>query len=296
MESELREILFNGVNEQGFILQEKCSEVINRTSSVSGWHVHTTDHPVSLKNQDTRIDIIITEENLVNSSKFGVVECKRVNPGYNCWLFGNPLYETPVPASAQILKLSVGKRDDLNVLPIRHEFRVTTYIITNWWIQVDVNPEKERRKKRRSDPQPIEDALIQACLGVGGLLAERIRQISKTIKDGDREFYDISDTYYVPIVITTCPLYVAKYDLSNVDIASGTIEKDKLSFAGLPNPTEPVKWVLVDYGAPTRTVPDMIFDKFHGVDPVDLEPYNRRSVFVVHSSHLTDFLSDLHAL
>lgn len=295
LQPQLKDILFNGLNEQGFILQEKCSEVINGASSTTGWHVHTADHPVSLKNQDTRIDIIVAEENLTNSSKFGVVECKRVNPDYNCWLFGNPLYETPVNALTQIVKLSLGDRGRLNVVPIRHDFQVNTYIITNWWIQVNISARKERGKKY-SDPQPIESALIQACLGVGGLIEERIRQISKTIKDKTIEFYDISDTYFVPIVVTTCPLYVTKYDLSNVDIADGTIEKDKLTFVGLPDSMEPVKWVCVDYGASTKTIPDIIFENVHGVDPVDLEPYNRRSVFIVRSSHLAEFLSGLHTL
>lgn len=293
MEQELNEILFNGLNEQGFILQEKCSKVINETSSLTRWRVHTTEHPVSLKDQDTRIDIIITETGLSNSSKFGVIECKRVNPAYHCWLFGNPLYETPIHALAQIVKLSVGDNNNLNVVPIRHDFDVNTYIITNWWMQVNINPRKERNKKY-SDPQPLENAFIQACLGVGGLLTERVRQISKTIKDGAKEFYDISDTYFIPIVVTTCHLYVTRYDLSDVDISNGSIEKDKMSLVGLPDSSEPVNWVLVDYGAPSKTIPDMIFESFHGVDPVELEPYNRRSIFVVNSSHLTDFLADLH--
>lgn len=296
MEQDLNEMLFNGLNEQGFILQEKCSEVIDEQSSVTHWRVHTTEHPVSLKGQDTRIDIIIREdypEYATHPSKFGVIECKKVNPFYNCWLFGNPLYDKPIHARAQIVKLSVGNSNNLNVVPIRHDFDVNTYIITNWWMQVNINPRNERNRKY-SDTQPLENAFIQACLGVGGLLAERIRQISKTIKDGAKEFYDISDTYFIPIIVTTCPLYVTKYDLSDVDISNGRIEKDRLSFVGLINSPESVNWVLVDYGAPTKTIPDAIFENFHGVDPVELEPYNRRSIFVVNSSHLTDFLADLH--
>jgi len=84
MERELDEILFDGLNEQGFILQEKCSEEIIYTSKTTKWHVNTTEHPVSLKDHDTRIDIIIRELGLRESSKFGVIECKRVNPVYNC--------------------------------------------------------------------------------------------------------------------------------------------------------------------------------------------------------------------
>lgn len=293
MEQELNEILFDSLNEQGFILQEKCSKEINDKSSINKWHVNTTEHPVSLKEQDTRIDIIIRETDLHNSSKFGVIECKRVNPSYHCWLFGNPLFETPTHAITHILKLSVETNyNQFQVFSVKHDFNLKTYIVDNWWMQVNI----ERSNKKNSDPQPIENAFIQVCLGVGGLLTERIRQISKTIKDGAKEFYDISDTFFIPIVVTTCPLYVTKYDLSDVDISTGKIEKDKISFIGLPNSPESVKWVLVDYGAPSKTTPEMVFKNFHGVDPVDLEFFNKRSIFVVNSSHLTEFLVDLHTV
>ena len=81
---DLDEILFNSLNEQGFIFQEKCADVINEHSGKTGWLLHASEHPVSLKDKDVRIDIIIRDETLQPASLFGIVECKRVNPEYNC--------------------------------------------------------------------------------------------------------------------------------------------------------------------------------------------------------------------
>ena len=137
------------------------------------------------------------------------------------------------------------------------------------------------------------------CRGVGGLAAEQKRQRTKTVKDLDvddtDEFDDLaSETYFIPIVITTAPLYVASYDLSDVDIVKGTLGKNGVHFTGSSLSPEPVKWVMVDYGAAASVTPDELYDNFHGVNPVDLEPYNRRSIFVVNSGYINDFLTNLH--
>lgn len=292
---DLSEMLFNGLNQQGFLFQEKCADDINNTSNSTRWRLHTTEHPVSLKDHDTRIDIIIREIEISGELlKFGVIECKKVNPDYNCWLFGKPLYEIPGPAKAQIIKLSFTNMNNLKVAKVRHPFIINSYVIDNWWIQVNIDPNKKNNQKY-SDPEPIEDALIQVCFGVGGLVEERIRQITKIFNDQANDFYNLSEAYFIPIIVTTAELYVSKYNLSDVDISTGTIEKSKLNFEGLSNTTRPVNWVMVEFGAPNRTIPDLIFNNVEGIDPVDMEPYNRTSVFIVNSRYLEEFLRQIHS-
>ena len=303
-DTELRETLFNSLNEQGFIFQEKCAEVINQ-SATTGWHLHTTEHPVSLKDKDIRIDVIIRDETLSQSSLFGVIECKRVDPRYSCWLFGKPLYDVPVPANAQIIKMSPSNRAAVNILrdemrfvPIRAHFNVHAFYIDNWWVEVNIQEDRPPNK-RLSNPEPLERVFIQVCRGVGGLVTEQKRQRTKTLRDLDEddtdEFEDLtSETYFVPIVITTAPLYVASYDLSDVGIVNGTLGRNSINFMGSPLSPEPVRWVMIDYGAAASVTPDELYYNFHGVDPVDLEPYNRRSIFVVNSDYINDFLTNLH--
>lgn len=302
--TELKETLFNSMNEQGFIFQEKCAEVINQ-SETTGWHLHTTEHPVSLKEKDIRIDIIIRDETLSQSSMFGVIECKRVDPRYHCWLFGKPLYESPVPANVQVIKLSPSNMpagsvllDEIRFVPIREHFNVHTYHIDNWWVEVNIQEDRQPNR-RLSNPEPLEQVFIQVCRGVGGLAAEQKRQRTKTLSDLDEGDIDesedlTSEIYFVPIVITTAPLYIASYDLSDVDIMSGTLGRNSIEFSGSSLSPEPVRWVMIDYSAAASVTPDELYNNFHGVDPVDLEPYNRRSIFVVNSGYINDFLASLH--
>jgi len=291
---DLDEILYDGLNEQGFIFQEKCADIIKEYSGNTGWRLHTSEHPISLKDKDVRIDIIIRDETIQGASLYGVIECKKVNPHYNCWLFGRSLYDGPVPVKAQIVKIakSTTRRSRIphfKLVPIRHLFKLDSLYIDNWWVEANIRADV---RGKRTDPEPLERTFIQVCRGLGGLLIEQLRQRIKIVKDGATEFYDVmSDAFFVPIVITTAALYVASYDLLNVDISTGDLERNDVRFDGL---SEPLKWVMVDYAVPPSIMPDELYESFEGLDPVDLEPYDHRSIFVVNSRFVPKFLSNLH--
>lgn len=101
-------------------------------------------------------------------------------------------------------------------------------------------------------------------------------------------------TFFVPIVITTASLYVANYRPEDVDLGTGTITKDKVSFGPQGQPPEEVGWVLVDYGAGENVAPKPIPENYHAVDPAELQKYKVRSIFVVNSKSILDFFSKLH--
>lgn len=296
----LEDILFGGLNEQGFLFQEKCEEVIQQSRSTR-WIVHTVEHPVSLKEKDTRIDIIIRDETLHESTMYGVVECKKVNPQYNCWLFGKPLYDCPVPANAQIIKLSRSRRHvrgtaqpNIELIPIRARFNVETPYICNWWLEINIH-ESRPKKQKISNTETLEQAFIQVCRGVGGLALEQQRDRMRTLADPTATgvIDESEEVFLVPIIITTACLYTSNYDLSNVDIATGAISSTDVQFTGMP-PSPPVKWVMIDYGATDSVTPDQLYQHFAGMQPIDLEPYNKRSIFIVNSAYISDFLENLH--
>jgi hypothetical protein len=302
MDEGLQEILFNALNEHGFLFQERCAQEIQFSANI-GWRLHVTEHPVSLKGKDTRIDIVIRDENSQEDLEvYGLIECKKVDPRYRCWLFGKSMYDAPVPAKAQIIKIEMKQRNHRrrrNVLarpvqyvPIRMLFNINAHVIDNWWVEVNL----KSKNKRISDPQPIEDVFHQICTGIGGLAVEQERQRVRKLGDFDEYVSDLRDfeVYLVPIIITTAPLYVAAYDISDVDIKTGNINKGQVKFSPSKAEPESVNWVMVDYGAGSGVTPDELYRNFHGTEPVDLEPYNRRSIFVVNSSHIRDFLAQLH--
>ena len=122
--------------------------------------------------------------------------------------------------------------------------------------------------------------------GVGGFAQEQSDQRTKS-----RALFK---TFFVPVVVTTAELYVAYYEIKDIDLATGKVSKDKVLFGPKGQPAEEVDWVLVDYGVGENVAPKLIPEGYHGVDPSELQKYKTRSIFVVNSKSLVLFFSKLH--
>lgn len=304
-EENLQHVLYEGLNEHGFLFQERCAEVLESNQKATEWLVLNKEYPVSATVKDTRIDIVLKDIKSYPKAKnvYAVVECKRVNPGRTCWLFGKPL----LPAFNQPLLLNlrgqtyptdrytdkVIKHGQIRHLPDKREFleyalvkprfnNLITYLVDNWWLELG------RKQKRYSSPQPIEDALIQACIGVSGMAQEQEVQWGK---GPEQDEFSVT---LIPIVITNAPLYIAMYDLGDVDLASGAIKPDKVYFGPDGQRPERIEWLLVDYGVGRSLTPDRLYESVTGTSPVDLEDYHKRSIYVVDSQRMLQFFSRLH--
>ena len=75
---------------------------------------------------------------------------------------------------------------------------------------------------------------------------------------------------------------------SNVN---GTLGRNSTNLTGSSLSPGPTKWVMIDCGAAASVTPDELYYNSHGVDSVDLEPYNRRPIFIVNSSYINGFLT-----
>jgi hypothetical protein len=80
---ELLELLLNSLNEQGYLFQEACKYDLD--THPTGWSGRTFEYPVSIRGQDTKIDLILHANN--NPDRFALIECKRADPAYAYWLF-----------------------------------------------------------------------------------------------------------------------------------------------------------------------------------------------------------------
>ena len=98
---------------------------------------------------------------------------------------------------------------------------------------------------------------------------------------------------FIPVVVTTANLHAATYHIRDVDLDTGTLARDKVSFGPGVSP-ESLQWVLVHYDVGESLVPNAIPDEYHGVDAGSLQQYKLRSVFVVNASDLLHFFSRLH--
>ncbi len=293
-DENLEQILFDGLIEHGFIFQEKCAEVLQHNAHRTEWRVHTTEYPVSIKDRDSRVDIILRDESGGSHQIYAVVECKRVDPTRGYWLFGNPLgtYSQPL-----LIRLRAEQTQPVDILmPCAHYDQlklpfddVATYLIDNWWLEIG-----KRGNKRYASPNPIEDAFIQACIGVSGVAQELELQLEKELGKESEEEPQKFSMLFIPVVITTAPLYVATYDLKDVDLASGRINRDKIDFGPRGQKPEKVEWLLVDYGASRSISPERLDEYVEGISPVELEEYHKRSIFVVNSEHIVKFFAKLH--
>lgn len=222
---DLNKILFEGLNQHGFLFQERCADILKANQANTHWHVLTEEYPVTTDIKDTRIDFILGDSNTFTKpvKLYSIVECKRVNLEHTYgWLFGCPLesnFGTPFLISLRGNKLTPFPGKTIPITSIRYSqikpsFSLYVDLIDNWWLEIGRN--------NRATPQPIEDALLQVCMGVSGFLQEQEEQYSKGIQ------LETLNTNVIPIIITNAPLYYASYDLKNVDLTSGSINSDSI--------------------------------------------------------------------
>ncbi|GEM_PF-6605793 len=280
-EQELGELLLNGLNEQGFLFQEACRDALHNRQDI-GWDMRSYEYPVSLAEQDTRIDIVLRSKSASPPEIYAIVECKRADPNYVHWLFGAPGLPS---GSALCSTIQIECREtktsraefstDLSQLPLCIE----VYPASSW-IEV-----KKGTGQRASTPQNIENAFCQVLRGLEGFAHEQLVQRYKSPVP--------FRTSFIPVVVTTASLYVAYYEARDVDLCTGKIEAGKVLFGPRGRSPEPVEWVLIDYGAGQTVAPNSVPTTFSSPDPADLQKYKTRSIFVVNARSLPAFFSKL---
>jgi hypothetical protein len=83
-------LLFNALNEQGYIFREVCEQALKNKEGTTIWEVKAAEYPVSIQGQDTRVDIVLRSKTSSSPELCALVECKRAYPDYIYWIFGAP--------------------------------------------------------------------------------------------------------------------------------------------------------------------------------------------------------------
>lgn len=99
MSAQLFELLFNALNEQGYLRDEAYERVLEYNERVTGWEVRASEYSVCLPDQDTRVDIVLRSKISSSPELYSLVECKRAEPSYIYWVFGAPVYLSEMPCS-----------------------------------------------------------------------------------------------------------------------------------------------------------------------------------------------------
>ncbi len=276
--------LFDGLNEHGFLFEEKCASVLSKNSSQIKWTVLSREFPVSVNSHDTRIDLVLRDDLSTESIIYAVIECKRVNPNRAHWLFGNPNNAENNAASFINLSSQHDRSGNYRTLYSLRQLscsKVTSYIVDNWWLE-----QRTYENKRVISPNPIESTLLQVNLGVTGLGRELELQWSKT--------FPKQSVLFIPVILTTAPLFIASYDVEDVDLTTGDISVNKVNFGPAAEIPQQANWLLVNYSAGRSTSPAGLHEASRSYDLKELEQYYKRAIFVVNSEHIAEFFAKLH--
>jgi len=283
------DILFNSLNEQGYIFQEACKYELSKSNI--NWSVKASEYPVSIMGQDTKIDLV-----LQNNDIFALVECKRADPVYTSWLFaelepGKRNYSICQVLSIECLSSSSNTTKIINRKIEEKEFDVDAYIAKSFVEVKDhsihagnkqINQMNGNSLRRNSNPQNIENAFGQVLRGLSAFALEQLSQRFKS-----NETFRI---FFIPIVVTTASLYLAHYKAQDISLTNGKIDRNNVVFGQQGNSLEKQNWVLVNYGASENIALSSIPDGYVGTEPNELlKKYKMRSIFVVNSTHLTEF-------
>ena len=287
-DQNLEQILFDGLNEHGFIFQEKCTKVLRDNVRNTKWRVERREYPVEINDKSTRIDIVLsdtTDFSQANHQVLAIVECKRVSLSRGYWLFGKPI--SPFNRQSLILWLqaeySPKGNHSISWTKLQRDFDIHSHLVDNWWLQIT---KKGGKQKYEASPQPIEDSFFQAFVGVSGIAQEIWENIKKNPKD--------CSVLFIPVIITTAPLYYAGYDLNDVDLASGYINKNRVFFGELNKKPEELNWIQVNYPVSSSVLPkDFILDSRTSSLSELREDY-QSSIFIVNSNHIVEFFANLH--
>lgn len=282
MSTEPFELLFEAVNEQGYLFQGACEQELRDKERRIGWEVIASEYSVPLQGQDTRIDIVLRSKISSSPELYAVVECKRADPSYIYWVFGAngfPFGDASCSALGIESPPEIRSAQPYEVKRLLEQlpFNFVTSKARNWL------EAKRGSSGRVSTPQNIENAFLQVLKGVGGLAQEQI--------DQRRKSNVAFKAFFIPVVVTTADVYVAEYNPYNINLSTGKIPRGHIHFDGTPGGEG--RWVQVDYCVGENVAPKPIPESFVGVDPAELQKYKMRSIFVVNSSSLITFFSKL---
>jgi len=76
-EQDIQSLLYEGLNQPGFLFQDLCVHIIENQWRDIGWRIEAKEYPVSSSARDTRIDIILRDyrvNSVISPDIYAIVE------------------------------------------------------------------------------------------------------------------------------------------------------------------------------------------------------------------------------
>lgn len=257
----------DAVNTSGFLFQLRVEQEIKLNSEQHRWQVLVHEHrwhdPIA--NESKYIDLILGKDYYRM-----VIECKRIQ--HTNWIFLQP--DEMTRSSEAILHWCHNQLDQRSIAGWDKFYANELYCY-----QIEFCIQENLKNKRGHNLENIASELLQSIQS----LAEEEGQLKLT-KNG-RAFV------YMPVIVTTTPLYLCRFNISDIDLGKGTLDNAQLE--GIP-------YVALRKSLTTRpgsTDIDILRKKLdHDLDIHTINVENERTVFIVNVQYLIDFLREVQNL
>jgi hypothetical protein len=265
----------DALNEQGFLFQQVIGEEIQngRKGQQQQWQILANEYPVTATDgSQTRIDLLLNHIRMKNV--YICLECKRPNPIYKTWLFfGRNMPRLFIEDGGMETGRSYDTSKPIDYKQgISSQFQVTSIPIFNFYLEAT---KRKPGSDKSSNNETIEKALRQLIAGHSGMM-NKLRSYEKT--DG-MSFYRS-----IPVIVTTANLFEAEFDCKNISLNNGMIESSLLKLV-------PQKFCAINYHPDdSLSIPRQHSNYIRSDVLTDMNFYQTRTVFIVYSSAINDFL------
>lgn len=268
--------LIHALNESGIPFETKVLQELR--NAYNGWEPVAQDYPVAVQSIETKADIVLKHD-----TSFAVVECKRLNPNYTCWMFLSPGNEK-VNRGKVLSRIATNEQGfTIPSIGLRDSFLSNT-ALHNCGRGVAVRIHSASPSKPQGNTQQVEDAMRQVLAATAGVAQE----------EGARHFPEGPTAgSFIPVIVTTAPLFVATYEPEDVSLATGRIDGDLVRFGESANEMTEVPSLLAEYHLePSRDL-EYLDIGIYASDISSANSSRKRSVVVVNSMALKSFFSSL---
>lgn len=284
MTDDLTTKLSDRLNETGFPFQELCYATIaklGRPAFVLKEHPYTISNDKILPIQGT-IDLVSLKtpsNDMFGEHPFVVlsIECKKGKPDIKNWCFikGNRGGTDPTTYFAG-LERERSSNYYISEFPINKVmFKLLSEGITlniNETVLYGYETNSLNTSINRNQEERIHKSILQAVHSCYSLVVKHdpcFPQLNLT-KETLGNIYSSKNhviILYIPVVVTTCDLWVANFATSNVNWIAGEIQNDKINW-------EKKNWVVYDFSLP---------------DYLQNRGTTSRAVFIVNSNYFKEF-------
>lgn len=214
------------LNGHGYAFQDAVSKRI-ASISTSGWRPWLPEFPVSVQEQQTRIDFTLVNE---TEDTYIICECKRANPAIANWCFARSWFDLKGYSQGKLaLCETLLDRGDRT---IGMHYRQLPDPSNIFQVAVEAKTSTKGDETSRGKGQ-IEEAAGQVCRGLNGLV-QFFYERGVLIKQAKKEIA------FVPMIVTTANLWATDDILSDASLATGELNTERLSIRS-------VKWLWYQY-------------------------------------------------